>query len=523
MLHSTELILIMLAALAIGLTALALKWKKPYPILLVIAGAAIGLMDIPGIGDWKKTVTNDEFFREAVILFFLPALLGEASFKLRFQHLYVNRKPILFLAFGGTLLTFLIAGILSAYMLPMGLQTALVFAALMAATDPVSVLSIFKNLGADRRLSVIIEGESLFNDAVAFALFTIAATSIMTYLEQGMIGFGMGLFVFVKVLFVGALIGGALSLLFSYITKMFDDYSIEIIFALILFYASYMLAEAAHASGVIAVVTAGIIYGNFGARIGMSAPTKLAINSVLDSLALLANALVFFMVGLEITVLDFTGQFWNILLAIAIVLIARSIAVYTSVGWMKNVPLKWAHVLNYGGLKGSLSIALALSLPESFPGRENVLLFAFCVVFFSLVVQGLSIGKLVNKLDVKETKTRSGDYESLFAKMQGSRAILDQLPHWSLKGYLSFEEAESEKERISSELKGQEKQLHELMEKNPLLQKEREADYRLLSLFAQHEAIEDLVRNGVVSGNAVENLLRKLKEDIYEAQSSSRH
>lgn len=346
-----SLILVMIAA---GITAIAKKVKQPYPIALVLVGAIIGLSNIPILDPVKTFITEGEIFNFVIITLFLPALLGEASLKLSYAHLIENKKPILLLAFGGTLLSFIIVGFSSVWLLGFTIPAAFVFASLMSATDPVSVLSIFKTVGVKKRLAIVVEGESLFNDGLAVVLFNISAFYLLDYLDLGIAGLGNGLWQFVKVITLGLIVGGALGYGFSKLTQYFDDYPLEIIFSIILFYSSFLLAESIHASGVIAVVVAAIIFGNYGAKIGMSPTTKLNINNFWDVAALLANSLVFLMVGLEITNIDLEEKWGLIIFAILIVLIGRSLAVYISLAFMKNFPTSWKHVINWGGLKGSL-------------------------------------------------------------------------------------------------------------------------------------------------------------------------
>ncbi|MEH7116986.1 cation:proton antiporter, partial [Neobacillus vireti] len=266
------LILVMIAA---GVTAIAKKFNRPYPIALVIVGTIIGLVNIPVLEHLKDFITEGEVFNFVIVTLFLPALLGEASLKLPYSHLKENKGPILALAFGGTLLSFLIIGFFMKLLLDFSIPKAFVFAALMSATDPVSVISIFKSVGVNKRLATVVEGESLFNDGLSVVLFKISAFYLLTYLDLGAIGVGYGLWEFFKVISLGLIIGGALGYVFSQLTKQFDDYPLEIIFSIILFYGSFLLAETVHASGVIAVVIAGLIFGNYGAQIGMSPTTKL--------------------------------------------------------------------------------------------------------------------------------------------------------------------------------------------------------------------------------------------------------
>ena len=165
---------IILLAIAVGIVFIAEKMNQPYPTFLVIVGLIIGILPIPGLSEVKSYAATDTVFQTTVIVIFLSALLGDAALKLPIDELNRSKKPILLLSFVGTFLTFLIVSFLMYFLLNLSLQQALIFGALMAATDPVSVLSIFKAIGLNKRLSIIVEGESLANDGVAVVLFKIA-------------------------------------------------------------------------------------------------------------------------------------------------------------------------------------------------------------------------------------------------------------------------------------------------------------------------------------------------------------
>lgn len=190
--------------------------------------------------------------------------------------------------------------------------------------------------------------------------------------------------------------------IFSQLIRFYDDYPLEIGFSMLLFFGSFFIAEHFHVSGVIAVVVGGLIFGSYGSKVGMSDKTQMNINSFWDVITLIANSFIFLMIGLEIKNIDFSDKWIMVIAAILIVLISRSAAVYASVALLRNFPGKWTMILNWGGLKGSLSIALALSLPETFAGRDSVLVLTFSVVLFSLLVQGLTIKPLVLKLGLGE-------------------------------------------------------------------------------------------------------------------------
>ncbi|WP_028612835.1 cation:proton antiporter [Paenibacillus harenae] len=400
--NETFIQLLVLLGVSVFVIAIAKKLNQPYSIALVIVGLLLGITHIPLLEEAESFITQSHVFQAVIISLFLPILLGDATLKLPFSHLREQSKPVLALAFGGTLLSFLIIAFSAYYLLHIPLIVAFTFAALMSATDPISVISIFKSLGVPKKVVTIIEGESLFNDGIAVVLFQISSVYLLSYMELGWMGLGSGLLLFMKFAVGGILIGAVLGYVFSQIIRFYDDYPLEIAFSMLLFFGSFFIAEHFHVSGVIAVVVGGLIFGSYGARIGMSETTKTNINSFWDVVTLVANSLIFLMIGLEIKNIDFEGKWIMIAAAIVIVLLGRTIALYASVHFIKGFPRSWKAVLNWGGLKGSLSIALALSLPPTFEGRDDVLVLTFSVVLFSLLVQGLTIKPLVTKLGLSE-------------------------------------------------------------------------------------------------------------------------
>ncbi|MCM3116455.1 cation:proton antiporter [Neobacillus sp. MER 74] len=509
------LTLIMIAA---GITAISKKLKQPYPIALVIVGTIIGLVNIPALSPLKDFITEGEVFNFVIITLFLPALLGEAALKLPFSHLKENKGPILALAFGATLLSFLIVGFSTIWLLDFSIPTAFVFAALMSATDPVSVISIFKSVGVNKRLATVIEGESLFNDGLAVVLFKISAFYLLTYMDLGAVGIGYGLWEFIKVISLGLIIGGALGYGFSKLTSYFDDYPLEIIFSVLLFYGSFLLAEAVHASGVIAVVVAALIFGNYGASIGMSPTTKLNINNFWEVTALLANSVVFLMVGLEITQINLADKWGLVFLAILIVLIARSIAVYVSLLFTSNFPTPWKHVINWGGLKGSLSIALVLSLSHEFTGREDILIVAFSVVLFSLIFQGISIRPLLSVLGLNKKEEGDKEYEELIARGHRFETAINEI-HTVKKNLFITETAAKEViTEYEQELSVLQSKMEQLFKKYPSLKEKQQSILHKHALYAQHEAIEKLLKEDIISNEVADQEHNHITDKIVELE-----
>jgi CPA1 family monovalent cation:H+ antiporter len=490
---------LILLAISVAVTMLANYFKQTYSIALVVVGLIIGSLHLPLLDHAKEFITQSSVFQVMIISIFLPTLLGEATLKLPFSDLNENKKPIMSLAFVGTFLSFIIIGSSVYFLLGLPLVVAFTFAALMSATDPISVLSIFKSLGVKKKLTTIIEGESLFNDGIAVVLFIVSSVYLISYIDMGWVGLGSGIFLFLKFALGGLLIGAVFGVLASLSIKPVDNYPMEITISLLLFFGSFFTAEIIHVSGVIAVVIAGLIFGNYGGKIGMSPVTKLNINNFWDVIAFIANSLIFLMVGLEINNIDMYGKWGMVLLAIVIVLVSRSIAVYTSLSFVKGFPKKYKHVLNWGGLKGSLSIALALSLPLTFDGRDDIIVLTFSVVLFSLIVQGLTIKPLLRKLGVLGGEMEIEQFDEVVAHIYRYETAIKDWEDMQKKSFITTKDLEELRKDYKEELTHYYNQLEELYKKHPDIKEKRLLSARRDALYAEYQAVKELANREMIS------------------------
>jgi CPA1 family monovalent cation:H+ antiporter len=283
-------------------------------------------------------------------------------------------------------------------------MVAMLFGALISPTDPVSVLALFKQMGAPEDLKTLVEGEALFNDATGVVLFTILLKAVLGGQE---FGFGQAITEFLKVSIGGLVLGAVLGLIVFKIMRHLEDHLLENTLCLVLAYGSFWLAEVLHFSGVIAAVMAGLMIGNYGRRLSMSEKTKKTVETFFESIDFVINSMLFILIGLELREVPADIMWKTVFVAIAAMMIGRA-AVSYSFYWLLNQvgtrrPKTWKHILFWGGLKGSIPIALMLQLPNAGvleTWRPVLLVSGFGCVAFSLVVQGITIGPLMRRLGI---------------------------------------------------------------------------------------------------------------------------
>jgi CPA1 family monovalent cation:H+ antiporter len=378
----------------IGLMALTL--------LASLAVVAAGLV-FPAVERHAVTFVGQIDFGQTVMQGMLGFLLFAGALHLDLSDLERQKAAIAVLATLGVVLSTLLVGalawcVLAVLGIPVSPIHCLLFGALISPTDPLAVLSVLKRVGAPKPLEVTIAGESVFNDGVGVAVF-------LGLLEA--VGGGHGLdpghfaALFLREAAGGAVFGLAAGYLAYRLLKSVDNYQLEVLLSLALAAGSYALADALHLSGPLAVVVAGLLVGNPGRRFAMSATTIEHLDTFWELIDEVLNAVLFVLLGLEVLAVAFTGKYLAAgLLAIPAVLLARLASVGLAVWLLRS----WratgrgtVRVLTWGGLRGALSVAMALSLPRAMSEREVILAMTYVVVVFSILVQGLTVGPLARR------------------------------------------------------------------------------------------------------------------------------
>jgi CPA1 family monovalent cation:H+ antiporter len=516
--HIVELLIVLLIAASM-IAMVTRRLRLPYTIALVFGGFLIDIVHLPlfdapgGATHWLTP--------EIIFMVFLPGLLFEAGININVRHLLEDLTPILMVSIAGVVIATLATGYGVQLATGIPLSAALVFGALISATDPISVLALFKQLGVSKRLSVLVEGESLFNDGTAVVMFQILLAAAAT----GDVSISAGIGQFLVVALGGAAIGVGLGYVASRVTERIDDPQVEITLTTILAYGSFLLAEHFHLSGVIATVAAGLMIGNFGADIGMSSRTRVALWSFWEYVGFVVNSLIFLLIGIEVHILDLIKYWQPILLAIVVVLAARALAVYLLVPvsnrFSTPIPPPWRHIMLWGGIHGGVSIALALSLAQDFPQRPLILAMTFGVVAFSIVVQGLTITPLMAKLGI-ETGDED-EYDRARVRQMAVAAALEELERLRGANQLTppvFHKLRTELEQDQMRVDDRIKQLH-LEDAQWAEEEERVARSRLIR--AERTAIQRAATDGLISHHTAEEMAAHADEDLEKLMGERAH
>ncbi len=519
-----ETAVVTLLAIAAAVAFLARRANFPFTVALVIAGFVAA-----GLGE----LVTVEASADLILALLVPPLLFEATLNLPWKKLRNELVGILTLALAGTMIGSLMVGAVVHYLLDIPWALSFGFGALISATDPVAVIAFFKSLGTPKRLTVLVEGESLFNDAVAVVVFGVALD-----VAEGSsfeLGGALGDFVIVSAggLAVGLVLGYIVS---EVILAAVDDALIETSTTLAIAFGSFLVAEEfgaligrddLHFSGILAVVAAGLMVGNRGI-LNTSPTTRQTLEHFWELLTFLVNSLVFLFIGLTIGLRDLVAEWWPVLLAVITVLVVRVLLVYglssltDLVRPSRRVPLAYKHVMFWGGLRGAISLALALIIQDNevladAVGEEavqTVVVMTFGVVVFTLLVQGLSIAGLIRRLGLAgltavelEQQTR----QAVIATRRAGQAAIGKL---GADGVIGHDMADALSDLYAEDVHAATVALQEHVADHPDLGAEMLLQARREALIAEKAAVGEIVRTGLIEVRVAEEITVELNHRL---------
>jgi CPA1 family monovalent cation:H+ antiporter len=382
------LVIILMAAAAVAMVV------KVVPVPYVSALALAGLLAEAVLGHHEVHLTQD-----LILVVLVPGLLFEAAYSLSWRELRQNLLAVIALATLGVLLTTAVVALLGHAALGLSIPVAILFGTMVAPTDPVAVVAVFEKMRVPARLINLIEAESLLNDGTGVVLFTLALAAIDSgfhaspwaalagFLHLGLGGLGIGL---------------GMGLVLSLVTMRVNDFQIEMTLTAIAAYGSYLLADQLRVSGLLAVVGAGLVMGNYGRPRGMTPQTRQAVDHNWEYVAFVLNSVVFILIGLDVPLADLLSHLGPILLAAGIALLARAASVYLTLGPLhlvrSGVDLRWQHLLVWSGLRGALALALVLIVSQRGGEFGTISALVYGVVLASILVQGTTIGPIARLL-----------------------------------------------------------------------------------------------------------------------------
>jgi CPA1 family monovalent cation:H+ antiporter len=391
-----EILVVMMAAATVVAIATRRLTILPYSVGLVILGVAVSALQPP---------LAFEIAPDVLLAVLIPGLIFEAAYRIDLRDLMPNLLAISVLATVGVLVTALVVGI--TLNVATGLPFALAFlvGTMLAATDPAAVIAVFSRLRAPRRLTTLIEAESLFNDGTGIVIFAIAVESFGR--DVGPIELVAGL---VLTIVVSTALGAAIGFIATRVLSRIDEHLIELTISVVAAYGSYLLAERIDQSGILATVACGLVFGSLGRR-AASARAEDAIDTVWEFIAFLMTTIVFLLIGLAISIPQLRDAIVPSLWALVGLLVSRAVVVYGLLGAGSRVlarlgrgrpmPARWLHLIAWAGLRGAIAVALALSLPAEIPQRDLLQGIVFGCVLLTLLLQGTTAEPLVRRLGIE--------------------------------------------------------------------------------------------------------------------------
>lgn len=493
----------------------------PYTVALLIVGLILSVIRSSFYPDFDLGLhlTKDLLF---VIL--LPVLIYEAAFHLELRDFLCNWKAILTLAVPGLVVGILLCGGLLhggllLFKTPFTLGAAMLVSTVVAATDPVGVISLLRATRAPRRLAVLMEGESLLNDGVAVVAFNVALVALGLSAEQTEVTMTWLLRFLSWELLGAVLLGGGLGFFMSWLTSKVDDHLIEITLSTIGAFGSFLVAEKVHASGVIACLVAGMLAGNFGAKYGMSASTRVAVVSFWEYATFVANSIIFLLIGLDVDPLQLLRDWPALLITWVAMLLSRGLFVYLTLPQIARLeggmPRGFGTVVAWGGIRGGIAMVLALSIPRDFEFRTLVVSCIFGASLLTILVQATTMGRLLRRLGLASDRRAFELVERLRGRLRALQSALSYLERQRELGVippLVYDELRQELKAESAQLQQEREEARDMVEQ---VRQEEVLAIRRKLLLVRKESLRQASVDGAIDPDVMRRLVGELDEKLH--------
>jgi len=515
---------ILIFAIASIVAILAKQIRFPYTITLVLAGIAVAVLGLEA---------PFELGYDLIFHILLPPLLFEGALHMRLSHLRDNAKIILLLVLPGLLgSVFLVSFMLNIMFPAIPFIFMLLLAAIVIPTDPATILAFYREMKVPHKLRSIVEGESVFDDGLAIVFWNVIVVIIIAsalggtgavLVEGHHILEGIGQFL--KLSFLGIVLGGVMGYIAYMIIRKINDKFTEIMITVILAFGVFAFAEVLGGSGVFAVVISGLILGNYGTRFAMAPSTRMSLISFWSFLAFAVNSLLFILIGMSITWSDIWANLGLIAITILVLWMARAIMIFLTGRIInrkeKAISKKWQIIMWWGGLRGAIPIAMALSIPLfldnagtiPFPYRDTILAVTFGVVLGTLLIQGLTLRPLLKGLGFYASTKKEAEKEEKEISVL-LRDSMDELSTLRNDGELSNKGYEILIARYSQANSQLLTELGMLINEHGFVPKDEYSFAVKETLETKKDAVKDAWEKGIISGVTGEKLISELGEQI---------
>jgi len=498
----------------------------PYTVALLIVGLVLSVIRS---GFYPEFDLGLHLTKDLLFVVLLPVLIYEAAFHLELRQFLSNWKAILTLAVPGLVVgIFLGGGLLHGGLLLLKTSftfgAALLVSTVVAATDPVGVISLLRTTRAPRRLAVLMEGESLLNDGVAVVAFNVVLVALGLSADQTEVTVTW-LLQFLSWELLGAiLLGGGLGFFMSWLTSKVDDHLIEITLSTIGAFGSFLVAEKVHASGVIACLVAGMLAGNFGAKYGMSASTRVAVVSFWEYATFVANSIIFLLIGLDVDPLQLLRDWPAIAITWLAMLVSRGLFVYLTLPQIARLeggmPRGFGTVVAWGGLRGGVTMVLALSIPRDFEYRILAVNCIFGASLLTILVQATTMGRLLRRMGLTSDRRAYDLVERLRGRLRALQSALSYLERQRELGTIPipvYEELQQELKAESDQLQQEREEARGMVEQ---VRQEEILAIRRKLLLVRKESLRQASVDGAIDPDVMRRLVGELDEKLHQLELS---